>query len=71
MEQTVFEYEGAEFFVDFEYDPGERPTYDDPGYPAETIIHSITHHNVEMIEMLSDSLLSYIAQQITRSMRGY
>lgn len=68
MEQTTFEYEGAEFFIDFEFDSGEPATYDHPGYPATAEIHSITHNGIEMIGMLRKSVIEHIEHKLALQM---
>ena len=57
-------WEGADFFVWYHITPGSRPTWDDPGYAAEIAIVSVEHKNVEMIELLSDSTLQFLADEV-------
>lgn len=64
MEQTTFEYEGAMFNIDFDFDEGEPETHDHPGWPANATIHSIQFNGIEMIDMLKQSVIDYMEHKI-------
>lgn len=68
MEQTIFEYDGAKFLIDFEFEAGDPETYEYPGWPPELIIHSIKFENVEMIDMLKESVINYIEHKLILAM---
>ena len=64
MEQTIFEYEGLKFTINYEFDAGEKQTMTDPGWPANVTVHSIWLNGVDMYDMLQPSIIEYIEHKL-------
>lgn len=64
MKQTIFEYEGLEFTVDYEFDAGEAQTMVDPGWPANVEVYGIWLNGVNMYDMLKQSIIQDIEYKL-------
>lgn len=64
MEQTIFEYEGLKFTVDYEFDAGEKQTMTDPGWPANVTVNSIWLNDVDMYDILKQSIIQEIEHRL-------
>lgn len=64
MEQTIFEYEGLKFTVDYEFDAGEKQTMTDPGWPANVEVYGIWLNGVNMYDMLKQSIIQDIEYKL-------
>lgn len=59
---------GFDMDVFAEVEPGERPTFDSPGYEPYCVVESVRVGNVEVYPMLDDDQIQRIEQSILRSL---
>lgn len=64
MIRTFFEYEGLEFTVDYEFDPGGKETTTNFGWAPYVEVHNVWLNRVDMRDMLQNSIIEYIEAQL-------
>lgn len=64
MIRTFFKYEGLEFTVDYEFDPGAKSTATDFGWAPYVEVHNVWLSGVDVCDMLQNSIIEYIEAQL-------
>lgn len=64
MSQTFLSYMDVDLTIDYDFEPGEPATYDEPGYADEAIINSICVGDVDITHLIEAGHLACIAQRV-------
>ena len=57
----------SELVIEFDYQPEERRTYDDPGCPAEIEITAVYANGIDILEWISDDSLEFFSDKCEES----
>ena len=64
MSQTALSYMDIDLTIDYDFEPGEPATYDEPGCADEAIINSICVGDVDITHLIEAGHMECIAQRV-------
>jgi hypothetical protein len=65
----TYEADGGTLFIEFDYSPAERQTWDEPGCAESADIVSVTTGGVELLDLLSDATIALFEEKALEAMR--
>lgn len=64
MPSTVMSYMDVDLTIDYDFEPGEPATYDEPGCADEAIINSICVGDVDITHLIEAGHMECIARRV-------
>jgi len=58
--ETAYAHDGGNLVVHFDFEPGERQTWDDPGYPESVTVNSVFANGMDITALIDFSTMEGI-----------